>query len=284
MRNSLHAGSPGLGRKFSYNGKLAFWWLERANDNAHKYAYKNIANFIRTAFRGSPRLIVDYACGAGDLLSLLSRRFVHSKLVGLDGSSLLLGLAERRFSRLPHDCAKRLSLIETPLPKPDLLRSRADLVVFCFPNMMSYPGWEGSWAESFQVGKIDRTIARSLSLAEDPSRGGEELPDPLEVQSTLEQGRCISRNLRRLLVRGGICVRVEYATTRRHEWSALELQQVSFEEGTLEMRVDGVSPRKWFSVLASAYFRSRVLEDVYQQTGDKRDRNGGYLITVLQAL
>jgi SAM-dependent methyltransferase len=284
MRKSPYTGRSGLGRKFSYNDKVALWWLERANDNAHKYAYKNIANFIRASFRGSPRLIVDYACGAGNLLSLLSRRFAHSKLVGLDGSSLLLGLAERRFSRLPHDCAKRISLIETPLPKPDLLRSCADLVVFCYPNMMSYSREEESRAEPFQVGKIDRTIARSLSLAKETSRGEGELPDPLTVQNTLERGRCISRNLRSLLVRGGICVRVEYATTRRHEWSALELQQVSFEEGTLDTRVDRISPRKWFRVLASAYFRSRVLEDVYQQTGDKRDRNGGYLITVLRAL
>jgi len=37
-------------------------------------------------------------------------------------------------------------------------------------------------------------------------------------------------------------------------------------------------------VLASAYFRSRVLEDVYLQTGDERDKNGGYLITVLRAI
>jgi hypothetical protein len=140
--------------------------------------------------------------------------------------------------------------------------------------MMSYPRCEGSRTEAFQAGKIDRTIARSLSLAEEPSRGGAEFSDPLTVQSTLEQGRCISRNLRRLLVRGGICVRVEYATTRRHEWSALELQQVSFEEGTLDMSVDGVSPRKWFRVLASAYFRSRVLETL-SATGDKRDRNRG---------
>jgi len=43
-------------------------------------------------------------------------------------------------------------------------------------------------------------------------------------------------------------------------------------------------PRQWFRVLASAHFRSRVMEDVYQQTGDRRDKDGGYLITVLRAL
>jgi hypothetical protein len=136
----------------------------------------------------------------------------------------------------------------------------------------------------YPVSDADRRIAGSLSLSKDPRGGERRLPDPWTVQIELEQGRCISRNLRRLLVRGGICVRVEYATMQRHEWSALELQGISFEEGTLDMNVAGVNPRRWFRILASAYFRSGVMEDVYQQTRQPRDRKGGYLITVLRAL
>ncbi len=79
-------------------------------------------------------------------------------------------------------------------------------------------------------------------------------------------------------------MRVEYAASQRHEWPPIELQRVSFEEGSLDTEVEGILPRPWFRVLASAYFRSRVIEDVYQQTGDKRDKHGGYLITVLRAL
>jgi hypothetical protein len=101
---------------------------------------------------------------------------------------------------------------------------------------------------------------------------------------TIATSRSISKNLRNLLVQGGTCVRAEYATTRRHEWSPLELLQVSFEEGSLDTVMDGTKIRPWFRVLASAYFRSRVLEDVFEQTEDERDTNGGYLVTILRAL
>ena len=79
-------------------------------------------------------------------------------------------------------------------------------------------------------------------------------------------------------------MRIEYATMQRHELSPLELAHVSFEEGSLDSRWEGRLPRRWFRLAASAYFRSGVLEDVYEQTGDERDKNGGYLITVLRAI
>jgi hypothetical protein len=113
---------------------------------------------------------------------------------------------------------------------------------------------------------------------------GKESVQKTHFQDAMEQGRRISRNLRRLLVRGGICVRVEYATARREELSRREIDRVAYEEGSLDTVVTGSTTRPWFRVLASAYYRSRVLEDVYQQTADKKDKNGGYIITVLRAL
>jgi len=273
-----------MGKAFSYNGRIARWWLRRAADNVHKRAYKNIAAFIRASFAREPRLIVDYACGAGQLLAALSRRFPDSNLLGLDGSSFLLDRAERRSSRLPHERARRISLIEGPLPNLDLLKDCADLVVYCFPNMMPSSDEDEIRGVDFELSGIDRWIAEKLSLAVDSGDEDREFPDPSAIQDTLERNRKISCNLRRLLVCGGICVRVEYATMQRHEWSQLELQRVSFEEGSLDTEIEGKLPEQWFRVLASAYFRSRVLEDVYQQTGDRRDRNGGYLITVLRGI
>jgi SAM-dependent methyltransferase len=273
-----------LGREFSYNDRVARWWLKRAGDDAHKRAYKNIAAFVRASFTREPRLIVDYACGAGHLLAVLSRSFLNSKLVGLDGSSFLLDLAEGRISRLSNDRAQRISLIETPLPNLSLLNGCADLVIYCFPNMMPSSDEEEMRGGAFKLSKGDRWIAERLSLARDCHDEESEPPDPSAIQGTLERNRKISCNLRRLLFRGGICVRVEYATMQRHEWSSLELQRVCFEEGALDSEIEGKLSDQWFQVLASAYFRSRVLEDVYQQTGDKRDRNGGYLITILRAI
>jgi hypothetical protein len=282
----IHRSSRGCqpGRDFSYNGTVGDWWLKRSADRAHQRAYGNIANFIRKSIPHDPGLILDYACGAGNLLSLLCRRFPHSQLLGLDGSSLLLDLAEKRLSRLPRDCARRISLTETSLPRGISLHERADLVVYCFPNMIPSHTEEKMRGLGFHLGKQDQKIARSLSRAREPGGDDCDIPKPQTIRRILEYGRSVSKSLRNLLIQGGICVRAEYATTRRHEWSPLELLHVSFEEGSLNTAVEGTKIRPWFRVLASAYFRSRVLEDVFQQTEDERDKNGGYLITILRAI
>ncbi|HTY63376.1 MAG TPA: hypothetical protein VMG30_14100 [Acidobacteriota bacterium] len=227
---------------------------------------------------------MDYACGAGNLLSLLCRRFPHSRLAGLDGSSLLLSLAEERLSRLSPSFARRISLIETSLPGPAPFRQRADLIIFCFPNMMPSRSREKTRGPAFRLSERDTLIAKSLSKSIEHEADCDDVLSPHAIRRALEYGRLVSKNLRRLLIPGGICVRVEYATTRRHEWSPLELLCVSFEEGSLDTAVNGIRSRPWFHMLASAYFRSRVLEDVFQQTGDELDRGGGYLITVLRAV
>ena len=284
MQIRRSAGRTRPDRDFSYNDTVGDWWLKRSADRAHQRAYGNIANFIRKSIPRDPGLILDYACGAGNLLSLLCRRFPHSRLYGLDGSSLLLDLAEKRLSRLPRDCIRRVSLTETSLPGRISPHQRADLVVYCFPNMIPCRTEEKRRGPGFHLGKQDRKIARSLSRAREPGDDDYDIPKPQTIRRALEYGRSVSKNLRNLLVQGGVCVRAEYATTRRHEWSPLELLQVSFEEGSLDTAMDGAKIRPWFRVLASAYFRSRVLEDVFQQTGDKRDKNGGYLITILRAI
>ena len=284
MKIQRYASGPGSNPEFSYNGHAGNWWRERAANAAHQRAYKNIADFIRNSIPRTPRLIVDYACGAGNLLALLSRRFPNSRLIGLDGSSLLLDLAEKRLARLSHGSARSISLIETPLPRKAALSKPADLVVYCFPNMMPSSKEEERRGSGYFLSKRDQQIAEILSQSGEPGAEEEEARDSRAARHALEYGRSISQHLRRLLVSNGICVRVEYATTRRHEWSPLELQQASFEEGSLDVAVNGIHSRPWFRVLASAYFRSQVLEDVFEQTDDDRDKNGGYLITVLRAI
>ena len=170
MQIRRSAGRTRPGRDFSYNDRVGHWWLKRSADRAHQRAYRNIAHFIRESIPRDPGLILDYACGAGNLLSLLCRRFPHSRLAGLDGSSLLLDLAEKRLSRLPRDCARRISLTETSLPGRIFLRERADLVVYCFPNMIPSRTEEKMRGPEFHLGKQDQKIARSLSRS--PGTGG----------------------------------------------------------------------------------------------------------------
>ncbi len=270
--------------RFAYNGEVGHWWLQHSQDSVHARAYRKIADFIRDSYVQDPGIIVDYACGPGHLLGLLSRRFEKSKLVGLDGSAFMLQKALHHMAQLPQKCLDRISLIETRLPDFKVMRGKADLVVFCFPNMVPFASKDGPGPRSGLLDESDRRVARSLSLTVDDDSDSVKEMDAKANQSGLEQGRIISKNLRQILVRGGICVRVEYATMRRHELSPMELSHVSFEEGSLDSPVDGRIPAQWFRLMASAFFRSRVLEDVYEQTGDERDRNGGYLITVLRAV
>ncbi len=150
---------------FAYNGKVGRWWAKRAADGVHRRAYMNIANFIRDSISTEPRLIKDYACGAGNLLALLSRRFAHSRLVGLDRSSFLLGLAEKRFMHLPRNCARRISLIRTPLPGPLLSGRRAELALFCFPNMMLSRDDEREGGKIFNLSKREQEMAESRKLS-----------------------------------------------------------------------------------------------------------------------
>jgi SAM-dependent methyltransferase len=260
----------------AYNEGLGRWWYSRANDPAHDYAYRNIARYLRASLFRSPRLIVDYACGAGNLLSRLVDSFPDSRMVGLDGSPFLLGLARRRLGR-----RERVTLVETALPNFDLPGIQADLVIFALPNMVPSPGSYDLQQAGRFLKKAGRAVARWLVYAGDQDDRDE---DSETRFSTLLLGRLVSLNLRRLLKPGGLCVRIEYGKVRRHELSAMELMRVSFEEGSLDLPVSGKLPEQWFRVLASSYFRSRIIEDVHQQTGGRENRRGGYLITVLRAV
>jgi SAM-dependent methyltransferase len=260
----------------AYSEMLGRWWYSRANDSAHAYAYRNIARYLRESLFRSPRLIVDYACGAGHLLSRLLDLFPDSRMIGLDGSPFLLSLARRRLGQREH-----LTLIETALPNFELPGIRADLVIFALPNMVPSPGAYDLQQAGRFLKKSGWAAARSLAYAGD--RDGRD-EDPETRFSTLLLGRLISLNLRRLLKPRGLCVRVEYGKVRRHELSAMELMRVPFEEGSLDLPVSGMLPEQWFRVLASCYFRSRIIEDVHQQSGGRENRRGGYLITVLRAL
>ncbi|HYK91644.1 MAG TPA: class I SAM-dependent methyltransferase [Acidobacteriota bacterium] len=268
----------------NYGGRLGKWWFARAENPSHLYAYRQIANFIRASLRGSPALIVDYACGAGHLLTRLSIRFPRSRLMGLDRSALLLERARRRMSRLGDPAVRRIALFQVLLPDFVSRRPGADIAVYSFPNMLPPFGKSGSiWYRRY-LGPADVRTAAVLARSSD-SDEGHRVEDPERVQADLLLGRLISLNLRGLLKRGGTCFRVEYAKARRHELRRIDLMRVAFEEGSLDMEVNGSISDQWFRVLASSYFRSRVMEDVYQQTHDEQDSGGGgYVITVLRAL
>ncbi len=178
---------------------------------------------------------------------------------------------------------RQVTLVETLLPNFDLPPATADLVLFVFPNMVPCSSKDNGLRHSRRLRAADFAVARELTLHHESGDMGNG-DDPREIYSTLLRDRLVSLNIRRLLRSGGLCVRVEYGNVRREQLPELELLRTGFEEGSLDQRVNGKVAAQWFRVLASRYFRSGVMEDVYHQSQDESDRRGGYFITVLRAL
>ncbi len=263
----------------NYGGELGKWWWARAQNACHRYAYRTVADYLHASFRRSPELIIDYACGAGQLLARLCTRFARARLLGLDGSAFLLERARRRIDRLGGRAARRITLVETLLPNFTSGLPRADVVVYGFPNMVPPPGEDSAKLSKRYLGSADLAAADVLARASEHEYPSD---DVQRVRNELLLGRLVSLNLRRLLKREGMCVRIEYAKVRRDQLSRTDFMRIAFEEGSLDAGVDGILPAHWFRVLASSFFRSHVTEDVYQQTGDESDRGGGYVITILR--
>jgi len=239
--------------------------------------------FIHNSLGSAPARIIDYACGAGHLLTRLCWRFPQSRFVGIDGSSFLLDRARRKLECMGHPATSRVRLVHARLPDARLRLARAGMAIFAFPNMVPSSGGQDSLGSGAALSDDERAVAEALACWDDPDQSG--LRDrPEAVLHWLLSGRLVSLDLRRLLIRGGICVRVEYAKVKRHELSRADLMRISFEEGSLDSEVNGRAAPQLFRVLASRTYRSRVVEDVYQQTADENDRTGGYVITLLQAL
>ena len=88
--------------------------------------------------------------------------------------------------------------------------------------------------------------------------------------------RIAHRHIRSLVKAGGLLVRVDYANCDRAECDEGILRQMELYEGSK-------GKRKCFDLIADSFHRSRVMADVYAQTGDDDDGTGGYMISVFRA-
>ena len=269
----------------TYNQTLGQWWLSQSSDRPHKYAYRKIARHLVSFFGHPPDRIIDYACGAGHMLTRLYRCFPNSRLTGIDGSSLLLKLACKRLQFLGQDWRQRVQLIETNLPDFSLTRGQADVLLFVFPNIVPDPDLPDPEEGKESHPPDDRAVADYLALTREPNPEEETVEDdPETLCDSLITDNLISRNLRSLLKKGGVCIRADYANAPRNELTQLVRQRLAFQEGSLQESVNGLRAEQLFKVVGSTYYRSKVLNDVYHQTRDKTDKDGGYLLTTLVAL
>ncbi len=271
------------GRK-SYNEHVGKWWVKQSLNAAHERAYRTIAEQARRCAGASPRVIVDYACGPGQILAKLYKKFPKAEIIGIDGSSMMLELTEKRLQRIGGDFDKRVLLVESDLPNFSLDLPKADLLVFAFPNVVVRTKDQPYYDEHGYQDNPDAKTASFLASSREPDPSEETVTDEEDILfDNLLTGKVVSRNLRGLMKRGGICIRAEYSNAPREELTKLVQARQAFEEGSLGS-FQGRKAVRLFSFRESFYYRSRVIEDVYHQTKDEADRTGGYFLNVLKAV
>ena len=198
----------------------------------------------------------------------------------------MLDLAERRLSRLGRDAVRAVSLVHVELPASTPPVQGADLVIFAFPNIVATQNRRpGGGPEDDRLRPDDVAVGRVLAAAREPDPEDETVFDDAQtVYESMMEDRAVARNIRRLLKRGGYCVRSDYSNAAREELTDLVQKRAAFEECSLRVAVNGRKPARFFRFLRSEYSRSKVMEDVYHQTGDRSDIEGGYMLTSLKAI
>lgn len=283
----------------SYDARVGQWWESRAADAAHRRAYRHVAEYLRDALNKAKirrPLVVDYACGGGHFLLELARLVPDARIVGLDGSKKLLGLAlERCAARgitsavLPPAEAfatkgPRVRLVQTRLPNFRLPAGGADAVAFVFPNIAPSPADQATYDRNGYLNRADAAVGRMLARFREMDPEDEvttEKPDILFDGYMTE--RVLSRNVRRLLKPGGLWFKVDYANAPRAELSQLSQWRSLFSECALEEPVKDRRAERLFELRGNAFRRSSVILDVYHQTKDPSDKTGGYFITEFRA-
>ena len=131
-------------------------------------------------------------------------------------------------------------MIETNLPDFSLPRGQADVLLFVFPNIVPDPDLPDPEEEKDSHLPNDRDVADYLALAREPDPEEETVgDDPETLCDSLITDNLIARNLRRLLKKGGVCVRADYANAPRNELTKLVRQRLAFQEGSLQDPVNG---------------------------------------------
>ena len=279
----------------TYNRKVGDWWNGQAENSAHKRAYKNIAGYFQTSLNHNGNraiFIADYACGNGSFIIEMARKFPRAKFVGLDGSRLMLELAEQNLqkhgieaeqcpgSRCFNNRGARVRLVKTVLPNFTLPKGKADAAAFIFPNLTAAtkerPRYERNGYNNSKDTKVAEMLARFREM--DPEEEVVKI-EPDEFYDDLMTSKVLSRNLRHLLKKDGALLKVDYANAPREELSELTQWRSLFTEGALDVPIKGNHAEQNFRYLDSRYHRSSVILDVYHQSGDPSDIEGGYFFS-----
>jgi SAM-dependent methyltransferase len=283
-----------------YDAKVGKWWATQARDRAHIKAYTDICCYLERQLdsRGAKaEVIVDYACGDGSFLKRLARHFPKARILGLDGSGLMLKTARSILLKQKIDAnfvkttecfrkdGPRVRLVKTVLPNFKFEEGQADAVIFLFPNLTCSDKERKRYEKNGYNRRRDVCVAEMLCRFREMDPEDEVATvDPDECFDDLMTNKVISRNLRRMLKSGGLLIRSEYANAPRHELTDLTQWRSLFAEGALDLPIKEVRAENIFRFLNSEYHRSAVILDVYHQSGDPTDKEGGYFCSAFEAV
>ena len=86
----------------------------------------------------TPRHILEVGCGTGKNLIQLGETFPQAKIIGLDISESMLGVARKNLGSM----TERISLLCTSYDQTLKLAQQFDLILFSYSLTMMNPGWE----------------------------------------------------------------------------------------------------------------------------------------------
>ena len=240
---------------------------------------------------------MDYGCGNGKLLERLAKLLPEARIVGLDGAAKLLARTALRMRSLGADAdvveprrafdrkGPRIRLVRSFLPAFSMAMQQADVAVFCFPNITAsnrdQPHYDRHGYKNPRDAAVAAMLARFREM--DPEDDTSSMSYD-EQYDDLMTNKVISRDLRGLLKPGGRLVRIEYANGAREELSELTNWRTLFAESALDGVIKDRRPTRHFKYLGNRYYRSKVILDVYHQTRQEDDKEGGYFIADFAAV
>ena len=261
------------------------WWSARAKDRAHQRAYRLIAETIAERARGlkkKPQRLIDFACGAGFLIKHLSKEMPDLDIVGIDESQQAIdGAHDYHQQSLSAKQRQRVSLQQMPLPNFTHKLKKAEILVFSFPDFRV--DGEKKWVKKWKAIYPDdwdecKRLVRKLKKI---------YPDA-EHSTTYELfiKRIANRNILSMCKKGALVFRIEYSACKRSECDECYLEEMAFYECVKpsHKRLKGERRKRITAakMTESVFFKSKVVQDVFAQTGNQEDKEGGFFISVFR--
>lgn len=95
------------------------------------------------AVQTDPQRILEVGCGTGNNLALLAKRFPKAHITGVDVSSDMLTVAQKKLAHL----GDRINLLDQPYPlksaaEQPSVNKKYDIILFAYALSMFNPGWD----------------------------------------------------------------------------------------------------------------------------------------------